>query len=67
MTLNPEKLKKKISFYKLAKALKISLSTAYSWKTIIPAWRVDAIAGYCAEQNIDISDCYEGEKDNGNM
>lgn len=67
MALNPEKLKKKVSFYKLAKALKIPFSTVYTWKKIIPAWRTDAIVQYCAAENIDITDCYEGEKNNGNM
>lgn len=65
MILNPEKLRKRISFYRLAKILKTSPSTVYSWKNKVPDWRVWAIETYCQEQGINISDCYEPEESDG--
>lgn len=59
MILNPMKLKKKVSFYRLAKILKTAPSTLYSWKDKVPEWRIPPIEAYCQEQGIDISDCYE--------
>ena len=65
--LNAKKLFKKLTAYKLAHLIGVPISTVYSWRNTIPAWRTSDIEKACAEQNIDISDCYEGEKDNGNM
>lgn len=59
--INLEKLRKKITFFRLAKAMDIPLSTVYSWKTKIPAWRLAAIEDYCRANDIDISDCFEKE------
>lgn len=59
--INLIKLREKITLSHLAKALNIPLSTAYSWKGKIPTWRIAAIEEYCRINNIDISDCYEGD------
>jgi hypothetical protein len=61
MILNPDKLRKKVSLYRLAQELKTAPSTLYSWKIRVPRWRVAAIEAYCEAHDIDISDCYEEE------
>lgn len=62
MMLNPKKLKKKISFYKLAKFMKTSTSTLYSWEKRVPEWRIPVIEEFCKKTGVDISDCYEAEQ-----
>lgn len=57
MTINFEKLRKKITPYKLAKAMSVPLTTVYSWKNKIPAWRIDSILNTCQKLGIDVSDC----------
>lgn len=59
--INLKKLRQKITLSHLAKDANIPLSTVYSWKDKIPAWRIPAIEEYCRINNIDISDCYEGD------
>lgn len=59
--LNLKKLKKKVTFYTLAKAMNIPLSTIYSWKNSIPKWRINDIIAACEKMGVDISDCLEGE------
>lgn len=63
--LNWRKVFKKVTPYMLGKTMNISLSTVYSWKkTEIPLWRVSAIQDACNKIGIDISDCYDEEKEN---
>lgn len=61
MIIKAEKLKKKIQFNKLAKKMKVTSSTLYSWKDKIPYWRVPAVMKACKELGVDISDCIEEE------
>ncbi len=60
--LNPQKLKKKISFYKLAQYMNTNSSTVYSWENCIPQWRIPVIEEFCKKTGVDISDCYEAEQ-----
>lgn len=63
--INTEKLFKKISPYKLAKEMKIPVTTAYSWKKDnrkIPLWREKNVEYACFRLGITIDDCIEGEK-----
>lgn len=59
VVLSPAKLKRKVSFYKLARALGTNSSTLYSWTDRVPEWRIPPILSYCRANGIDISDCYE--------
>ena len=58
-----KKLTDKISLYRLAKAMKIPVITAYSWARSgkIPEWRINDIIAACEKLGVDISDCLEGE------
>lgn len=60
--INLAKLTEKISLYRLAKAMKIPVVTAYSWVRSgkIPSWRANDIVVACGKLGIDISDCMEG-------
>ncbi|MBO6305450.1 MAG: hypothetical protein J6M62_10305 [Selenomonadaceae bacterium] len=58
--INTEKLFKKISPYKLAKEMKIPVTTVYSWKKEnrkIPAWREKDVEDACFRMGIFINDC----------
>lgn len=59
--INLKKLKRKVPFYQLAKKMKVTSSTLYSWKDKIPYWRVPAVIKACKELGVDISDCIEEE------
>lgn len=59
MVINFEKLRKKITPYKLAKEMSIPLTTVYSWKEKVPAWRTESVLATCAKLGVDISECKE--------
>lgn len=54
-----EKIKKKTTLYKLAKTMQVPLSTVYSWKDKIPAWRVGDVIKALDKLKINISECEE--------
>ena len=60
--LNPQKLKKTISFCKLAQFMGTNSSTLYSWEKRVPEWRTPVLEEFCKKTGVDISDCYEAEQ-----